>query len=466
MTSHLINNDTIVALATPQGAGAIAVIRLSGYDAIKICDKVFVKRGKQAKPLALQKSHTLHFGNIFNDDYVIDEVLVSVFFAPHSYTGENIVEISCHGSVFIQQQIIQLLVKKGARMAQPGEFTLRAFLNKKLDLSQAEAVADLIASNSATSHQVAMMHMRGGFSNKIKALRQELVDFAALIELELDFSEEDVEFANRDDLKKLVLTIQNVIGKLISSFEVGNVIKNGIPVAIVGKPNAGKSTLLNAFLQEERAIVSEIPGTTRDTIEDEVTLGGVLFRFIDTAGLRNTTDAIEAIGVSKALEKMKQAAIVIYLFDVNEMSARELDISLKELQQNLNNATTVVVGNKIDTDTEQYIRKEFAGINDLILISAKNQENIDELKNRLIEIFDKNTANVPETVVTNARHVEALSNASHALERVFDGLNSNISGDLVAMDIRDSLHYLGLITGEITTDDLLGSIFTRFCIGK
>ena len=327
-------------------------------------------------------------------------------------------------------------------------------------------MADLISSNSSTSHQVAMMHMRGGFSNKIKTLRQELVDFAALIELELDFSEEDVEFANRDDLKKLVLTIQNVINKLISSFEVGNVIKNGIPVAIVGKPNAGKSTLLNTLLQEERAIVSEIPGTTRDTIEDEVTIGGVLFRFIDTAGLRNTTDTIEAIGVSKALEKIKAASIVIYLFDVNEISARELKLNLEELRIHNSNSEMIAVGNKIDTDTEQYIRKEFSSVNDLIFISAKNQENIDALKSRLISIFDKNTTNVPETVVTNARHVEALSHASHSLERVFDGLNSNISGDLVAMDIRDALHYLGLITGEITTDDLLGSIFTRFCIGK
>ena len=466
MVSNLLNNDTIVALATPQGTGAIAIIRLSGYDAIKICDKVFIKKGKLPRPLSLQKSHTLHFGNISDGGYILDEVLVSLFFAPHSYTGENIVEISCHGSIYIQQQIIQLLIKKGARLAQPGEFTLRAFLNKKLDLSQAEAVADLISSNSSTSHQVAMMHMRGGFSNKIKTLRQELVDFAALIELELDFSEEDVEFANRDDLKKLVLTIQNVINKLISSFEVGNVIKNGIPVAIVGKPNAGKSTLLNTLLQEERAIVSEIPGTTRDTIEDEVTIGGVLFRFIDTAGLRNTTDTIEAIGVSKALEKIKAASIVIYLFDVNEISARELKLNLEELRIHNSNSEMIAVGNKIDTDTEQYIRKEFSSVNDLIFISAKNQENIDALKSRLISIFDKNTTNVPETVVTNARHVEALSHASHSLERVFDGLNSNISGDLVAMDIRDALHYLGLITGEITTDDLLGSIFTRFCIGK
>jgi tRNA modification GTPase len=466
MVSHLINNDTIVALASPQGAGAIAIIRLSGYDAIKICDQVFTKKGKAPRPLLMQKSHTLHFGNISNGDYIIDEVLVSLFFAPHSYTGENIVEVSCHGSVFIQQQIIQLFIKRGARLAQPGEFTLRAFLNKKLDLSQAEAVADLISSNSATSHQVAMMHMRGGFSNKIKTLRQELVDFAALIELELDFSEEDVEFANRDDLKKLVLTIQSVINKLITSFEVGNVIKNGIPVAIVGKPNAGKSTLLNTLLQEERAIVSEIPGTTRDTIEDEVTLGGVLFRFIDTAGLRNTTDTIEAIGVTKAIEKLKEATIVIYLFDVNEISARELELNLEELRKHNSRSEMIAVGNKIDTDTEQYIRKEFASVNDLIFISAKNQENIEELKNKLVSIFDKNTINVPETVVTNARHVEALSNASHALERVFEGLNSNISGDLVAMDIRDALHYLGLINGEITTDDLLGSIFTRFCIGK
>jgi tRNA modification GTPase len=462
----MITNDTIVAIATPPGTGAIAVIRLSGYDAIKLCNQVFRKKNNPSFSLLLQKSHTIHFGEIIINNQILDEVLVSLFYAPHSYTGENVVEISCHGSTFIQQQLLQLFIAKGARLANPGEFTLRAFLNKKLDLSQAEAVADIIASNSATAHQVAMMHMRGGFSHKINLLRQELIDFAALIELELDFSEEDVEFANREDLKKLIVSLQNIITKLINSFELGNVIKNGIPVVIAGKPNAGKSTLLNALLQEEKAIVSDIPGTTRDTIEDEVTIEGVLFRFIDTAGLRNTTDAIEQIGVSRAIEKLKTASIIIYLFDVNELTPGELQNILNDLKTQAPQAQILPVANKIDTQNEQTVYKEFSSISNLLYISAKTHKNIDVLKNKLIEIFDNNSINVPETVVTNSRHVDALKKALHTLEKVFEGLNANLSGELIARDIRECLYYLGLITGEIYTDDILDSIFSRFCIGK
>lgn len=342
-----LNTDTIVALATPQGVGAIGVIRLSGANAIDICNNVFGTKSLKKKNLQQQTPNTIHFGVIHDQDIVLDEVLVSLFKAPHSYTGENTVEISCHGSVFIQQQIIQLFLKQGARLANQGEFTLRAFLNGKLDLSQAEAVADLIASNSASSHQIAMQQMRGGFSNKIQLLRQNLIDFASLIELELDFSEEDVEFANRSDLKNLVSSIQRIVQKLIDSFEVGNVIKNGIPVAIVGKPNAGKSTLLNALLEEERAIVSEIAGTTRDVIEDELNIDGVLFRFIDTAGIRETNDIIENIGVQKTFEQIKLSSIVIYLFDVHEITASELNLVINEITPHLNNSELVLVA-KID----------------------------------------------------------------------------------------------------------------------
>lgn len=392
--------------------------------------------------------------------------MVSLFKSPNSYTGEDVVEISCHGSSFIQQQILQLLVKNGARLAKPGEYTMRAFLNGKFDLSRAEAVADLIASNSSTSHQVAMEQMRGGFSNKIKTLRENLIDFASLIELELDFSEEDVEFANRDDLKSLVLSIQRIVERLIQSFELGNVIKNGIPVAIVGKPNAGKSTLLNLLLEEERAIVSEIPGTTRDTIEDEVNIEGILYRFIDTAGIRETYDVIESIGVSKTFEKIKQSTIVIYLFDVHEITSSELKLIVSDLQKHLNNAQLILVGNKIDKEDLAYTENEFSKFNDLLLISAKEKLNIDSLKKKLVKLFDNRSINVSETIVTNARHVEALQHTNSSLTKILNGLNSNISGELLAIDIRNALHHLGLITGEVTSEDLLKNIFGRFCIGK
>lgn len=464
---HALRDDTIVALITPPGTGAVAILRLSGQNAIAICDRVFSSKSRKSKRLSEQQPNTIQYGVITDEDNVIiDEVLVSLFKAPHSYTGEHVVEVSCHGSLFIQQQLMQLFVREGARIAQPGEFTLRGFLNGKFDLSQAEAVADLIASNSATSHQVAMQQMRGGFSNKIKTLRENLVNFASLIELELDFSEEDVEFADRSDLKNLLLSIQRIVQKLIDSFELGNVIKNGIPVAIVGKPNSGKSTLLNALLEEERAIVSEIPGTTRDTIEDEITIEGVLFRFIDTAGIRETNDVIESIGVSKTYEKIKQSAIVIYLFDVHEITPRELTMILDDVKKHLHDSQLLVVGNKMDTENEEYLKKEFEAFPDVLFISAKEKRNIEELKSRLIHLFDNRAVNVTETIVTNARHVEALRNTNKAVIKIIEGLNSGIPGDLLAIDIRAALQYLGEITGEVTTDDLLENIFSKFCIGK
>jgi tRNA modification GTPase len=459
-------NDTITALATPHGSGAIAVIRVSGKGSFGIIDKIFFDKALRPKHISKEKGYTVHFGIIAENGIIVDEVLVTLFKNPHSYTGEDSVEISCHGSVYIQQQILQLILKHGARMANAGEFTLRAFLNGKFDLSQAEAVADLIASNSGLSHQVAMQQMRGGFSNKIKILRDHLVNFASLIELELDFSEEDVEFANRDDLKKLINQITGIIDKLIHSFEVGNVIKNGIPVAIVGKPNAGKSTLLNVLLDDDRAIVSEIPGTTRDVIEDEIIIEGVLFRFIDTAGIRTTTDVIEQIGVNKAFEVIKKSAIVIYLFDAHELSAGDLKLEINLIKEHIGTSQLVVVANKIDVEGEEEVKKEFSGLEPIIYISAKNNKNIDGLRNHLVGLFDARTVNTTETIVTNARHADSLKRANEALKRVADGLEKNIAGDLLALEIRYALNELGNITGEVTNDDLLDSIFTRFCIGK
>jgi tRNA modification GTPase len=463
---HLHSNDTIVALATPQGTASIAVIRLSGKDAIKFCEMVFCDKKLKPKKLSRQKSHTVHYGYINDGEIILDEVLVTLFKNPNSYTGENVIEISCHGSVFIQQQIVQLFIKKGVRMAKPGEFTLRAFSNGKMDLSQAEAVADLISSSSSTSHQVAMQHIRGGFSDKIKTLRDNLVNFASLIELELDFSEEDLEFANRNDLKKLVQAIQKITQRLISSFEVGNVIKNGIPVAIVGKPNAGKSTLLNTLLNDEKAIVSDLPGTTRDAIEDEFIIDGVLFRFIDTAGIRETTDVIESMGVARTFEKIKESSIVIYLFDVHEITSKALETIIEDIKKHLNDSQLIIVGNKIDKENLEYTKREFASYKDIIFISAKEKQNLGELKKKLIELFDNKTVNITETVVTNVRHVEALSNSNKSLIKILDGLNANISAELLAIDVRKALHHLGEITGEVTTDDLLKNIFSRFCIGK
>ena len=464
------NSDTIAALATAHGSAAIAVIRLSGPQSFDVVESVFRSKNGKPKSLRSKPGYTAHFGIITEDSgseqFILDEVLVTIFKAPHSYTGEDSIEISCHGSIFIQQQLLQLLYRKGARPAQAGEFTLRAFLNGKFDLSQAEAVADLIASQSGAAHQIAMQQMRGGFSGKIQILRQELMDFASLIELELDFSEEDVEFANRDDLRQLLWKIQRLVQRLIDSFEVGNVIKNGIPVAIVGKPNAGKSTLLNALLEEERAIVSEIPGTTRDTIEDEITIDGVLFRFIDTAGLRSTTDVVESIGVSRSFDQIRQSAIVIYLFDMHEMTRAELIPALDEVNSHISGAQLLVVGNKIDKEDISAAQKEFAEF-DTLFISAKEKYGIDDLRQKLVSLFDSRTVNVTETIVTNARHADALRRTNSAIERIINGMSQQIPGDLLAQDIREALMYLSEITGQqITSDDLLGNIFGRFCIGK
>ncbi|MBA3665612.1 MAG: tRNA uridine-5-carboxymethylaminomethyl(34) synthesis GTPase MnmE [Bacteroidetes bacterium] len=459
-------NDTIVALATAHGSAAIAVIRLSGPHAFEVVEKYFCSKNQNKKKLSNKATHTAHFGLIVHQDVIIDEVLVTLYKGPASYTGQDSVEVSCHGSIFIQQQLLKLFLGAGARMAQPGEFTMRAFLNGKLDLSQAEAVADLIASNSAISHQVAMQQMRGGFSSKIKLLRENLIDFAALIELELDFSEEDVEFANRKDLKDLIAKIISVIQKLVNSFEVGNVIKNGIPVGIVGKPNAGKSTLLNILLEEDRAIVSDIPGTTRDTIEDEMTIDGVLFRFIDTAGIRTTTDVIEQIGVNKALEVIRKSAIVIYLFDSHEISSGDLKMEIELLKDHIGNSQLVLVANKIDSENDSDLKAEFSDYPEMIFISAKHNQNIDILKQKLVALFDTRTIDATDTIVTNARHAHSLSNAEKALVKVNEGLANNIAGDLLALDIRYALEELGSITGQVTNEDLLDSIFTRFCIGK
>jgi tRNA modification GTPase len=463
---NLIRKDTIIALATPQGVGAIGVIRISGPNCIALVERFFVSKNLKLKKLSDKASHTLHFGVIAHLDTVIDEVVVSLYKAPHSFTGEESVEISCHGSPFILQQVLALFLKNGCRMAEPGEFTMRAFLNGKMDLSQAEAVADLIASNSAVSHQVAMQQMRGGFSSKIKILREHLVNFASLIELELDFSEEDVEFADRSDLKKLIFQISGIILKLLESFEIGNVIKHGIPVAIVGKPNAGKSTLLNLLLDDDKAIVSEIPGTTRDVIEDEMVIDGVLFRFIDTAGIRTTTDIVEQMGVNKALEVIKKSAIVVYLFDSHELSGGDLKLEVEFIKKHISGSKLVLVANKIDVEGEEALRKEYSDFNELIYISAKEGKNIDALKNKLLALFDAKAVSATDTIVTNARHAESLRKALDALNKVTEGLNAKVPGDLLALDIRYALDELGAITGQVTNDDLLGNIFSKFCIGK
>lgn len=475
--------DTIVALATPPGVGAIGVIRLSGEDAIFIVNQVF-----QGKDLNLQASHTIHFGTIKEEEHLIDEVLVSLFVAPKSYTGENVAEVSCHGSPYIIQQLVQLFIKKGARLAQPGEFTLRAFLNGRMDLSQAEAVADLIASESESSHAVAIQQMRGGFSNEIKHLREELIHFASMIELELDFGEEDVEFANRDDLKELILKIQKLIYTLVESFQLGNVIKNGVSTVIAGRPNAGKSTLLNALLNEERAIVSEIEGTTRDTIEEVLNIKGIHFRLIDTAGIREAQDQIEAIGVEKTMQKIQQSALLVYVFDVIKTPPEEVHKDLEKLVHP--GVQLLVVANKMDlnpyTKVEHYLEvgSELQAASDelqgtsststhqqistsnFVPISAINQMNIEYLKEKLYETALSGKVNLESTIVTNARHYEALQKASEALDTALKGLNSGITGDFLAMDIRRALAYLGEITGQVGVEDLLENIFSRFCIGK
>ena len=452
--------DTIVALATPAGTGAIGIIRLSGPEAISIASSVF-----KGKDLSKQASHTLHFGKITNGNVVIDEVLASIFVAPHSYTKENSVELSCHGSAYIIAQIIKLLISKGARMAKAGEFTMRAFLNGQLDLSQAEAVADLIASQNAASHQIAMNQMRGGFSSELQALRSELINFASLVELELDFSEEDVEFANRAQMKNLILQILKVITRLINSFELGNVIKNGIPVVIAGKPNVGKSTLLNALLNEERAIVSEIAGTTRDTIEDEMSIQGLRFRFIDTAGIRETDDVIEAKGVARSMEKINSSAVILYVYDASQTSLSELQTIISEFKPILekNNSTLFLVENKSDKNTTAPY--EIEGLRH-IQISALLKTGMQTLENELVKLVDIAALESGQSIVSNLRHAEALQNAATALEKVLNGIDNPITSDFLAMDIKQALQHLGEITGSISTDDLLDNIFSKFCIGK
>lgn len=465
----MIPNDTIIALATPSGAGAIAVIRISGIGAIALAAPFF--KSIRGKNLTQQKSHTILLGHIVDGEKMLDEVLISIFKGPNSYTGEDVVEISCHGSPYIQQQIIQLFLRNGCRTADAGEFTLRAFLNGKMDLSQAEAVADLIASDNAASHQIAIQQMRGGFSNEIKELRQELLDFASLIELELDFSEEDVEFANRNQFKDLLHRIQNVLKRLIDSFAVGNVIKNGIPVAIVGEPNVGKSTLLNALLNEERAIVSDIAGTTRDTIEDEIAIGGIGFRFIDTAGIRDTEDRIENMGIQKTFEKINQAQVVVYLVDspllmTQNSSFKKLNIEIERIKNKNPQKQLILVLNKADGLTESQRTTINHRLSNALLLSAKTGEGVDELKNQLLEFVNTGALRNNETIVTNTRHYNSLLKALEEIEKVQWGITEGISSDLMAIDVREALYHLGEITGQVTNDELLGNIFANFCIGK
>jgi tRNA modification GTPase len=451
-------DDTIVALATPQGIGAIGVIRLSGKQSIEIVNSMF-----PAKNLLQQASHTLHVGLLKNNDEVLDEVVVALYKNPKSYTGEDVVEISCHGSSFIQEKIIQTIVAKGCRIAKAGEFTQRAFLNGKLDLTQAEAVADLIASNTEASRNTAIKNIRGGFSNALSALREELIKFSALIELELDFSQEDVEFADRTQLNHLISHLFTTTQTLLQSFKLGNVIKNGVQVAIIGKPNAGKSTLLNALLNENRAIVSDIAGTTRDTIEEVLNIDGVLFRLIDTAGIRtHTSDVIESIGVERSFEKMKAADLVLYLFDVNELNANTLQEVVNDFEQQ--QIQYLLVGNKVDTANNAV--EKFTTFKNIIFISAKDNSNIEVLRNALIIAATDGNINTEATIVTNARHYDALQKLFVAIQDVQAGLQQHIQSDLLALDIRQALHYLGEITGEITNEDQLDFIFSKFCIGK
>jgi tRNA modification GTPase len=465
----MILEDNIIALATPTGIGAIGVIRISGRNAFTLANPFF--RSIHGKNLEEQKSHTILLGHIIEKNKVLDEVLLTVFKGPNSYTGENVVEISCHGSPYIQQEIIQLFLRNGCRIATPGEFTLRAFLNGKLDLSQAEAVADLIASDNEASHQIAIQQMRGGFSNKIKELRNELLDFASLIELELDFSEEDVEFANREKFNELLTRIQTILKRLIDSFAVGNVIKNGIPVAIIGEPNVGKSSLLNILLNEDRAIVSEIAGTTRDSIEDEINVGGFGFRFIDTAGIRETADVVEGIGIKKTFEKIRQAQVVVYLVDASKFRFENTVAEIQKIEEAHAGKQLLIVLNKIDQvdDVEKSkILEEFKmrRESNVLPLSAKTGEGIEELKNRLLEFVNTGVLRNNDTIITNSRHYDALLKALSEIDKIKSGMAEGVSGDLLAIDIRQALSYFGEITGEVTSDDLLGNIFQNFCIGK
>ena len=453
-------DDTIVALATPPGVGAIGVIRLSGNNAFKIVNDLF-----PSKNLNNQEPNTIHVGYIIENGKVLDEVVLSLFRAPRSYTGEDVIEISCHGSPYVQQEIINACIEKGARLAKPGEFTQRAFLNGKLDLTQAEAVADLIASNTSASHKSALHNIRGGFSEQLKNLREQLIKFSALIELELDFSQEDVEFADRSALYRLIGELSSKVNQLLNSFQLGNVIKNGVSVAIVGKPNAGKSTLLNALLNENRAIVSEIAGTTRDTIEEVINIDGVLFRLIDTAGIRtHTSDIIESIGMEKSLEKIRTADVVLYLFDASTESLADLESRVADFIKN--NIKHILVANKIDVNVEMNFKEKYSQLDHIIFISAKSNRHLEVLKERMVDTVLSGQVQTESTIVTNARHYHALQEVNKSLSDIKAGLDNKLTGDLVALDIRRCLHYLGEITGEITNEDQLDYIFSKFCIGK
>ena len=465
----MIDQSTICAISTAPGNAAIAVIRLSGKDSIAICDSIF--HSSKGKRLEAQKAYTIHFGEIKDGDEIIDEVLVSIFHGPHSYTGEDSVEISCHGAPYIQQRIIQLLIQKGARMANPGEYTQRAFVNGKMDLSQAEAVADLISTSSAAAHKLAMQQMKGGFSAEISKLREHLLTISSLVELELDFSEEDVEFADRKELMHLAHNIDSLISKLIDSFSLGNVIKNGVPVAIVGNTNVGKSTLLNSLLKEDKAIVSEIEGTTRDVIEDTINIQGITFRFIDTAGIRHTKDVVETIGIERTFDRIKKASVVLLLVDaLKDLSTvRE---SIEKVSSEIDHYTQkfIVIINKIDQIENPGEVKEalfrYSKDYHIIPISAKENTNVDKLIDELVSTVNLQQLNESDVIVTNARHYEALCHAKEAVDRVIHGLEMGISGDFLSQDLRETLHYLGTITGEISTDEILGNIFKNFCIGK
>lgn len=446
-------NGTIAAIATPPGEGAIGIIRLSGAEAITIADKIFYGKKLEAQP-----SHTIHFGKIKDGDEVVDEVVASLYKGPKSYTGEDVVEISCHGSQYVLERVLNLCLRNGAVVAKAGEFTQRAFLNNKMDLTQAEAVADLIASQSGAAHKAAIHNLRGGFSDELKDLREQLIQFSALLELELDFSEEDVEFADRTKFYELIEILTNTTSRLISSFSLGNVIKKGVSVAIIGKPNAGKSTLLNALLNEERAIVSDIAGTTRDSIEETLNINGILFRLIDTAGIReHTGDIVETMGVQRSRDIMKRADIVVYLFDVNEEEVAEVKDQRTVFDSE--GLKYILVGNKTDVGERKFG-------DDVLYISAKNKENIHELRDRLYNKVIGGQVSAEGTIVTNARHHASLLEVMSSLVDIKAGLDNNISGDLIALDVRRCLHYLGEITGQITTEDKLDYIFSKFCIGK
>jgi len=459
VSSFSQNDDTILALATAPGIGAIAVLRLSGKDAIDISNQVFY-----GKDLSKQKGYTLHFGTIKDDDKIIDEVLISLFRGPKSFTGEDVIEISTHGSPYIVREVMRLLLHKGARLAKAGEFTQRAFLNGRFDLAQAEAVADLIAADSDMAHKAAMHQMRGGFSQEIAQLREELIHFASMIELELDFSEEDVEFASREQLRSLIEKLLVAIRSLASSFALGNVIKKGVSTVIAGKPNAGKSTLLNALLNEEKAIVSEIEGTTRDFIEDTINIEGISFRFTDTAGLRDTTDVVEAMGVARTKSKMKEASIILYLADLKKLSIADLQEETKELE--ILNLPILLIGNKSDLISAGEKANWLATFPQMLFISASQKNGLEELKSKLLETIESDKIAGSDTIVTNERHYHQLKQTEKSLMAVITGLENGISNDFLAMDIRQSLHHLGEITGSITTEDLLDNIFSKFCIGK